>query len=101
MKNTREEVWKEKKGKEVWKANKSKKSFADVVRSSSQVKLKGTIIETKPQVLPWMVSSVVGQMSPDLNFSQLREEFFKWGMCMVRVRYMGDNLELLTPREGE
>jgi len=48
-----------------------------------------------------MVSSVVGKMLPDLDFSQLQEEFFKDGMSMVRVRYMGDNLALLTPREGE
>jgi len=32
-----------------------KQSFADVVRSNTEEKWKGTIIETKQQVLPWMM----------------------------------------------
>lgn len=40
-------------------------------------------------------------MLSDLNYNQLCEEFFTGGMNMIKVRYMGDNLVLLTPREGE
>jgi len=101
IKNKKEEVWKEKKWKEVWKVNKRKQSFADVVRGSSCEKWKGIIVETKQQVLPWMVNNVVCQMSPNINFSQLCEEFIKGGMSMVRVTFLGDNLVLLTPKEGE
>jgi len=71
------------------------------VRRSSQEKWKGPIVETKQLVLPWMESSMVGHMSLDLNFSKLREEFIKGGMNKIRVRYMGDNLVLLTLKEGE
>ena len=87
--------------KEVWKLRKDKQSYADAVKTSHIVKWKRAGFGTKSQVLPWMVSSVVGKMLPDLDFYQLREEFFKGGMSMVRVRYMGDNLVLLTPKEGE
>lgn len=38
--NIKEEVWREKKGKEVWKLKKRKQSFAKVVRNSSQEKWK-------------------------------------------------------------
>jgi len=48
-----------------------------------------------------MVSSVVGQMSPYINFSQLCEEFIKGGMSMVKVRFLGDNLVPLTPKQDE
>ena len=48
-----------------------------------------------------MMESVVGRYNAELNFEQLREEFVRRGMSMVRVRSMGDNLALLTPREGE
>jgi len=48
-----------------------------------------------------MKKSVVGQYVDGLDFDKLSEEFVKWGMKMIRVRSMGDNLGLLTPREGE
>jgi len=44
-----------------------------------------------------MVSSVIGQFREELDFEQLSDEFVKGGMNMVRIRYMGDNLVLLTP----
>jgi len=43
----------------------------------------------------------VGFFAADLSYNQLCEEFIVGGMDMVRVRYLGDNLTLLTPREGE
>jgi len=36
-----------------------------------------------------------------MDFENLGEEFVKGGMSMVKVRYMGDDLVLLTPPEGE
>lgn len=36
-----------------------------------------------------------------MDFEQLGEEFVRRGMNMVRVRSLGDNLALLTPREDE
>jgi len=43
---------------------------------------------------------MVGQFREELDFEQLSDEFVKGGMSMVRLRYMGDNLVLLTPREN-
>ena len=40
-------------------------------------------------------------MSPYINFSQLCEEFIKGGMSMVKVRFLGDNLVPLTPKQDE
>ena len=48
-----------------------------------------------------MSYSAVGWMVPDLNYTALCEEFIKGGMAMIKVRPMGDNLVLLTPKEGE
>ena len=87
--------------KEVWVEKKGNKSFVDIVKGGSQQKWKGSTIKTQHQVLPWMKNSAIGQFSADLNFDQLGEEFVKGGMCMIKVRCMGDNLALLMPREGE
>ena len=35
-----------------------------------------------------------------MDFDKLSEEFVKGGMNTIRLRYMGDNLALLTPTEG-
>ena len=48
-----------------------------------------------------MKSSVVGHCIAGLGFEQLEEEFVKGGLNMVKVRSLGDNLALLTAREGE
>ena len=79
MKKNNKEVrrGKKEKEKEEWRVNKGKQSFADAVKRPSQEKWKGLIVETQQQVLPWMVNSVVGHMSADLNYNQLCEEFVK------------------------
>ena len=51
--------------------------------------------------MSWMQNSVIVQFFVELDYDQLCEEFIKVGMNMIKVRYMGDNLALLTPREGE
>jgi len=48
-----------------------------------------------------MEKTAIGQFNVDLDFDQLGEEVVKGGMNMIRVRSLGDNLALLTPREGE
>lgn len=48
-----------------------------------------------------MERSVVSQFKEDISFDQVGEEFVKGGLNMLRVRYLGDNLALLTPKEGE
>jgi len=92
----------EKKQKEAWKEKKWQKSFVEAVRgSSSQVVWKGPAMETQKQLMPWMENSAIGQLIPDIDFNKLCDEFVKGGMNMIKVRYMGDNLVLLTPREGD
>ena len=95
------EVWRKVKGKGARRNLNLKESYADSVRKFSPDQWKGPIIETTSKVLPWMSNSVVGWMIPDMNFEVLREEFIKGGMPMIKVRYMGDNLVLLTLKEGE
>jgi len=89
------------KRKEVWVEKKGNKSYADIVKGELQQKWKGPVIKTQHHVLSWMENSVIGQFNIDMNFAQLGEEFVKGGMNMIKVRYLGDNLTLLTPREGE
>ena len=76
------------------------KSYADAVKDDSQRRWKGPIIRTEQKVLPWMESSVIGEFREELDYEQLGQEFVRGCMSMIRVRYMGDNMVLLTPREG-
>ena len=43
----------------------------------------------------------MGKLWDDLDVEQLWEELVKGGMNMVKIRPLGDNLVLLTPRAGE
>jgi len=86
--------------KEVWVEKKSQKSYAEAVKGAAQERWKGPIVRTQQHTLPWMKRSVVGQLKEDMRFNQLGEELVKEGMNMVRARYMGGNLALLTPMEG-
>lgn len=61
-KNKMKEVWRKKKGKAIAKSNIRTHSYVDVVRRHSQEKWKGTTIETKHQVLSWIVNSMVGHV---------------------------------------
>jgi len=100
------------KDKVVWRENSSrsnrrgnnlqpKLSYAEAVHKSSQDLWKGPIIETTSNTPSWLVINAVGRMSPEVSFKTLREEFVKGGMSRVKLRYMGDNLVLLTPNYGE
>ena len=78
-KNKVKEVWREKKGKVVAKMTLRNQSYVDVVRSCSKEKWKGTSVETKHEILLWMVNSMVGHMLSNLNYNKLCEEFVKGG----------------------
>jgi len=75
------EVWRVKEGKEKkeWRVIKEKQTYAGAVKKSPQGVWKGSIIETKQQVIPWMSNSVVGYILADLSYNQLCEEFFMEG----------------------
>jgi len=47
-----------------------------------------------------MVRSSIGQFKEDLSYDQVEEEFIKGGINWMQVRFLGDNLSLLTPKEG-
>jgi len=93
------EVWREKTGKSIKRGHSESRSYADAVRNTSHERWKGPVFEAKSQVLPWMSNSAVGWMSEDMNFDLLCEELIKGGMSMVKARFMGDNMVLLTPKE--
>ena len=97
------EEWRGNKGKEKmeWRVSCGKQTYTGVVKKSPQGAWKGTIIETKQVTLPWMSNNAVGFFVADLSYNQLCEEFIVGGMNMVKVRYLGDNMALLTPTEGE
>ena len=80
---------------------KGKKSYVDIVKGGSQHLWKGPVIKAHQQTVSWMVNSAIGQFNTELDFDQLGEEFVKEGMDMVKLRYMGDSLAMLTPREVE
>jgi len=48
-----------------------------------------------------MINNTIVQFNAELDYDQLEEEFVKGGMDMVKLRYMGDRLAMLTPKEGE
>ena len=88
--------------KEVWVEKKRNVTYAEAVKGEvQQEKWKGTPIEIKMLILPWMVKSVVGQLKEGMSVDQVGEELVKEGLHKLRARSLGDNLILLTPREGE
>ena len=95
------EVWREKSGKEGHMNGNVTQSYADVVRKRTQDQWRGPSLTTKALTLPWMTNSLVGRMTAELNFELLQEECFKGGMNMFMVRYLGDNLVLMTPKAEE
>jgi len=48
-----------------------------------------------------MVNNMVGFLAVGISFKHLCEECVKGRMNMIKVRFMGDNMVLLTPRDGE
>jgi len=76
------------------------KSYADAIKGDAQRRWEGSTFTTEKNVLPWMEYSMVGQLREELSSEELDDEFIKGGMSLVRVRSLGDNLALLTPREG-
>jgi len=92
------EVWREKRGKEDQTKGNTTHSYADVVRKRKQDQWRGPSLSTKALSLPWMNNSLVGRMMNEFNFELLQEECVKGGMNMFKVRFLGDNLVLLTPK---
>jgi len=92
------EVWREKRGKEGQMKGNITQSYANVVRKRKQDQWRGPSLSTKALTLPWMTNSLVGCMMNEFNFELLQEECFKGGMNMFMVRYLGDNLVLMTPK---
>ena len=93
-----EEVWREKGGKDGNRKGNAKQSYADVVRRPTQDLWRGPSVTAKALILPWMTHSMVGRLLAKFNFEMLQEECLKGGMTMFKVKYMGDNLVLLTPK---
>jgi len=90
------------KNKVQWVEKKRVRSYADAVNGETkEEKWKGPTFKSHSNTLPWMVNSVVGQFKEGLNVDQLREEFVKGGLNRIFIRYVGDRLVMLTPREGE
>ena len=88
--------------KEVWVEKKRNMTYAEAVKGEmQQEKWKGTTIKVEMHILPWMEKSVVGQLKEVMNFDQMGEELVKEGLSRLRARSLGDNLTLLTPKEGE
>jgi len=96
-KGTREKAYNE-----VWKEKKKKKSFAETVKGTpDHERWKGPIVATQKQIMPWMESSTIGHMAQGMDFYQVNDELIKGGMSIIKIRYMGDNMVLLIPNEGE
>ncbi|ESW34124.1 hypothetical protein PHAVU_001G126500 [Phaseolus vulgaris] len=87
-------------GKQVWVEKQGSRSFVEVVTGASQASWKEPSVKYLQQSLPWMVRSSIGQFKEDLSYDQVEEEFIKGGINWMQVRFLGDNLALLTPKEG-
>ncbi|XP_068474614.1 uncharacterized protein [Phaseolus vulgaris] len=100
-KNKENEGWHEHKTVRKGENLKPNQSYAEVVCKSVKDRWTGPAFETTSNAPAWLVSSAVGWMSPDISFESLSEEFVKGGMSSIKLRGMGDNLVLLTPKAGE
>ena len=86
--------------KELWVEKKRTRTFVEVVIGASQEQWKGLSVKTHQHMPQWMINSFIGKLGEGMDFDKPGEEIMKGGMSMVRARYMGDNLVLLSPREG-
>ena len=86
---------------ETWVEKKGRRSYAEAVKGEHSEQWKGPSIKTHLFVFPWMERSVIGKLRDAMDNDKLGEEVVKGGMSMLTLRAMGDNLIMLTPREGE
>jgi len=91
----------EQSSKGIWVERNRNRTFADVVKGPSQKLWKGPSVKTQYHTPQWMSRSFVGKLGEGMDFEKLEEELVKGGMATVRARWLGDNLVMLTPREGE
>jgi len=96
------EVWNHAKqrSKEMWVEKNRSRSYAGAVKGEPQQEWKGPSFKTLYSTPSWLVKSAVGKLAVDMDFEKLEEELVKGGMSMVRARFLGDDLVLLTPVEG-
>ena len=86
---------------EIWVEKKGRRSYAEAVMGEHSEQWKGPSITTHFSVFLWMKRSVIGKLRDAMDLDRLGEEIVKGGMGMLRLKAMGDNLIMLTPREGE
>jgi len=101
MKEKEKEVWHEHRTIRKGETLKPKQSYVEAIRKSLKGRWTGPAFETVSNASSWLVSSAVGWMSPDISFDSLSEEFVKGGMSGIKLRFMGGNLLLLTPKDGD
>jgi len=98
------------KEKEVWRGyrtvrkeeiQKPKQSYAEIVCKHSKGRWTGPAFEIISNTPAWLASSAVGWMSSAMSFDTLNEEFVKGGMSRIKLTFMGDNLVLLMPKDGD
>jgi len=77
------------------------RSFADVVVGEARKEWKGPSFRTQQYAPMWLAKSVVGKLVGVMDYEKLEEEIVKGGMSMIKVRYLGDGLVLVSPAEGE
>ena len=88
----------------VWR-KKGEMSYAQAVKNGTDTKNSfekwtGQIIQVRIEDKEWMKRSYVGYLNETTNFEDIKNCFFLNGANFIRLRYLGDNVMLLTP-EGE
>ena len=91
----------EKSSRGIWVEMNRNRTFVDVVKGPSQKLWKGPSVKTQCHTPQWMSRSCVGKLGEGMDFEKMEEEIVKGGMAVMRARWLGDNLVMLTPREGE
>jgi len=82
--------------KEKWVEKNRSRSYVDVVVGEPKKEWKGLSFSTQQCAPLWLAKSVVGKLGGSMDFEKLEEEIVKGGMSMVRVRYLGDDLVLVS-----
>jgi len=96
------EVWNHAKqrSKETWVEKNRSRSYAGVLKGEPHQEWKGPSLKSPYSTPPWLAKSAVGKLAGDMDFEKLEEELVKGGMSLVRARFLGDDLVLLSPVEG-
>lgn len=90
----------------IWKPKKNGKTYSQAVTSmrngvDEDDTWQGVDMTVKVEAKEWLQRSLVGWLQNREDLGILKDNFLLNGCGFIRLRYLGDNVVLMTGNEGE